>query len=91
MTTAAGVHGRDQLNAGRIADMGIGSGDHHLSGLQRLAQTVEGLNTKFRQFVKEQDAIMGQRHLTGLGLDPSPRQGCHGGGMVRCPKGSGTG
>ena len=91
MTAAAGIHGGDQLDAGWIADMGIGSGDHHLSGLQRLAQTVEGLHTELWQFVKKQNAIMGQRHLTGLGLDPSPRQGCHRGGMVRRPKGSGAG
>ena len=38
---AAGVHGGDQLQAGRIGDAVVGAGDDQLAGLQRLAQGVE--------------------------------------------------
>ncbi len=43
MSTAAGVHGGDQLHAGGIADVGVGAGDGDLARLQRLAQRIQGL------------------------------------------------
>lgn len=40
--------------------MGVGAGHGDLAGLQRLSQAVESLGAEFRQFVEEQDPVMGQ-------------------------------
>ena len=44
----AGIHGRDKLEAGRVAHMKIGARNQHIPGFQRLAQTVEDIDGKFR-------------------------------------------
>ena len=47
--------------------MRIGARDHHLAGLDRLAQRVEHAALEFRQFVEEKNTQMRER---------SPRRVC---------------
>lgn len=51
IAAAAGVHGGDQLDAGRVGDMGVGAGDQGGSGFERLAQRLQGASREFRQFI----------------------------------------
>ena len=41
MAAAARVHRRDELDARREGDMGVGAGDVDFAGLERLAQRIE--------------------------------------------------
>ncbi len=50
----------------------VGTGNDAFAGLQRLAKRIEHGRRKFRQFVEKQDAVMGKRGLTRLGLSPPP-------------------
>lgn len=64
---AARIHGCDKLETGGIGDVVIGAGDLGLAGLERLPQRLENPRLEFRQFVEEEDAVMGKRHFAGLG------------------------
>ena len=81
----AWVHRRDQLKPRRIDDAMIGARDRHFAGLDRLAQAVQHLGLKLRQFVEEQDAVVGERNLAGLGvrrrLRPAPASRPNDGGF----------
>jgi hypothetical protein len=70
--------------------MGVGAGDHHLSGLKGLTERIERLGCEFRQLVKEQHAIVGQGDLAGLHLEAAAHQRRHGGGMVRAAERAGA-
>lgn len=72
MAAAAGVHRRDELEAGRIGDVMVGPRDHRLAGLDRLAQGIQHRARKFGQLVQEQHAAMGKRHFPGLARMPPP-------------------
>jgi hypothetical protein len=63
--------------------MGVGPRHHHLAGLQRLTQTVQGLGREFGQFIQEQYAVVGQGHLAGFHFQPAAGEGRHAGRMVR--------
>ena len=63
MAAATGVHRRDELYAGRVDDAVVGSRDRDRARLQRLAQAVEHLRLELRQLVKEEHAVMGERHF----------------------------
>ena len=78
----ARIHRRDQLKPGRIDDAMIGPRDRDFPGLERLTQAVEDLGLKLRQFVEEQDAVVGERDLAGLGMDAAADQSRHGGRVV---------
>ena len=69
---AAGIHGRDQLHARRIGDAMIGTGNHALAAFEGLAERVEHDGREFREFVEEEHAAMGERHLAGPRSDPPP-------------------
>ena len=88
MAAATRVHGCHELEAGRIGDMRIGARDAHPSGLERLAQRLERRARELRQFVEEQHAVMGKRHLAR----PRPRatadQRLQGRRMMRIAKGA---
>jgi len=62
---AARVHRRDQHETRWIGDAVIGARDRHLAAFERLAQRIERLRLEFREFVKEQHAVMGERHFAG--------------------------
>jgi hypothetical protein len=70
------------LDAGRIADVGVGARHHHLSCLQGLTQRIERLAAEFGQFVQEQDAVVGQGDLAGLGAQAAAGQGGHACGVM---------
>ena len=91
MAATTRVHRRHQLEARRIADVGVGARDHHLAGFQRLSQAVQRLGAKLRQFVQKQHAVVRQADLAGLGLVTAARKRGHAGGMVRATERSGTG
>jgi len=67
IAAAAGIHGGDQLEAGRIGDVGVGPGHRGAPGFQRLAQGFQRRALELRQLVEEKDAQMGQRYLARLG------------------------
>ncbi len=83
MAAAAGVHRRDQHEAGGVGDAVIGAGDRDLAVLERLPQRVQHARIELRQFVEEQHALMGQRNLTRLGADAAAGQRRRAGGMMR--------
>ena len=60
--TAAGVHGRDELQPRRVAHRTVGPHDLHGAVLERLAQRVEHVAVELGQLVEEQDAVMRLRH-----------------------------
>ena len=60
ITAGAGVHGRDQLKAGREFSPTRGAGDGDAARLQRFAQGFERCTRKLGQFVQKQHAVMRQ-------------------------------
>ena len=60
MAAAARIHRRDHLEARMIADMRFGTCHIDMAGFNRLAQGVQALARKFRQFIEKQNAAMGQ-------------------------------
>jgi hypothetical protein len=80
---AAGVHGRDELDARRVKNSVVCAGDDQRAGLQRLTQRVYDLRRKFRQLVEEQHAVMGQRHLSRARAHAAADQRRHAGGVMR--------
>ena len=79
---AAGVHRRDQLEPRRIDDAMVGARDRHFAGLDRLAQAVQDLGLELRQFVEEEDAVVGERNLAGPGVRAAADQRRHRGRMM---------
>ncbi len=90
MAAAARVHRRDQLDPRRKGDMGVGPGDADRSGLERLAQRIEGGALEFGQLVEEQHSEMGEADLARPDLEPAADQRDHRGAVVRRPVGSGA-
>jgi hypothetical protein len=80
---AARVHGGDQHEARGIGHAVVGARDRDLAGLERLAQRVEHLRLELGQFVEEEHAVMGERHLPRPRAQPAADQRRHAGGMVR--------
>jgi len=83
---AARVHRRDQHETRWIGDAVIGARDRHLAAFERLAQRIERLRLEFREFVKEQHAVMGERHFAGARTQATADQGRHAGGVMRRAK-----
>jgi len=67
--TGAGVGGGHQKHPTGEAAALLGPADPKLPLLERLAQLVEHLTAEFRQFIEEQDAVVGEAQF------PGPRQG----------------
>ncbi|MNT50589.1 hypothetical protein D3C72_1875150 [compost metagenome] len=59
----AGVHRRDELEAGGEVGVAGGAGDGDAAGFQRLAQDFQHSAVELRQFVEEQHAVVRQRDL----------------------------
>ena len=62
-----GVHGGDELKAGRELGALRGAGDGDAARFQRFAQGFEGAAGKLRKFVEEQHALVGERDFTRPG------------------------
>ena len=60
MAATTGVHRRDELETRGIDSPVVGARNTDLAGLQRLAEAVQNLRLKLRQFVEKQNAIMGE-------------------------------
>ena len=86
MAAAARIHRRDELKPRRIDDAVVCAGDCHFAGFERLAQAIEDLRLKFRQFVEKQNAMMGKRDFAGPGPRPATDKRRHRGRMVRRAK-----
>ena len=71
--------------------MGVGPRNDDFVSFQRLAQAIQGLGAKFRQFVEEKHAIVRKRHLARPHPHAAPREGGHGGGMMGCAEGARAG
>ncbi len=67
IAAAARVHGRHQLDARRIAHVGVGAGHRGAPGLEGLAQRLQRGALELGQLVEEQDAQVRERHLAGPG------------------------
>ena len=86
VAAAARIGGRHQHEAAGIADMGVGAGDDHLPGFDRLAQGFQHGPREFRQFVEEQDAVMGKRDFPRFRAAPTADDRGHGRRMMRVAK-----
>lgn len=60
ITAGAGVHRRHQLEARGEAHSVTGAGNHDVPRLQWLAQDLQHLAIKLREFIQEQHSMMGQ-------------------------------
>jgi hypothetical protein len=80
---AARIHGSDQHEARGIGHAVVGARDRDLAALERLAQRIERLRRKLRQFVEEEHAVMRERDLARPRAQPAADQRRHAGGMVR--------
>ena len=83
----AGIHRGHQHEAGREGDGGGGPGDGDHAVFQGLAQHLQGGALEFRQFVQEEDAVVGQAHLPRPGGGAAADEPGVGDGVVRGPKG----
>ena len=86
MPATARVHGGHQLKLGVIADMRFRPRHIDPSGFNRLAQRIQGLPRKFRQFVEKQNPAMRQRNFARSRLSPAADQRGHGSRMMRAAK-----
>lgn len=59
------IHRGDQEKAGWVLRAPAGAHDGDVPRLQRLAQSLERGPGEFREFVEEQDTMVGQRDLAG--------------------------
>ena len=62
--------------------MRIGARHHRLAALDRLAQGIEHLALKLRQFIQKQHAEMGEADFAWLYLQPAADQRRHRGGVM---------
>ncbi len=83
MAAAARVHRRDQLDARREGDVGIGARHRDLARLDRLAQRIEHRAAEFGELVEEQHAEMGEAHLARPHAQAAAGQRRHRGRMMR--------
>ena len=61
--------------------------EHHASLLQRLAQCLQDITAKLRQFIEKQNAAMGEGNLTGHGKGAAAYHGREGYRRMRLSKG----
>jgi hypothetical protein len=78
----AGVHGRDQLEAGGKLALHGRAGDADVAAFQRFAQGFEGGPGKLRQLVEKQHAVVRQRDLARARRRAAADQGHRAGAVV---------
>ena len=66
VAAATRIHGRDELEACRVLDVPVNSGNRHESFLQWLPEGVERWPVEFGELVEEQHAVVGERRLKTL-------------------------
>lgn len=67
IAAGTGVHGGDQLKAGRELDPLSGAGDPDPPVFQGFAQALEDAAGEFGEFIEKQDAMMSERNFAGAG------------------------
>ena len=82
----AGIHRRDELEAGRKRRLARRARDMDAARFDRLAQHFEHPAVPFRQLVEEQHAVMGQRDFAGPRIAAAADQRDRGGRVVRRAK-----
>ena len=85
----AGVGGSHQCDPGREAGFEACAAEPVDPFLQRLPQLIQHGSGKFRQFIEEEHAPMGEADFTGAGAVAAPEQGRCRAAVVRCPEGPG--
>ena len=68
--------------------MGVGAGDHDFARLDGLAQGFQNGAGKFGKFVKEQNAVMGQRNLARFSVATTAHDSGHGCRVMRFAEGA---
>ena len=83
----AGIHGRDQLEAGRVGDPVTGAGEGDLAGFHGFPENLQAVTAEFRQFVEKKYAAVGQGNLARARFAATADQGCGSGAVVGTAKG----
>jgi len=87
ITARTGVHGGNQHKTRRVTDALAMAVKHHPALLQRLAQCLQDITAKLRQFIEKQNAAMGEGNLTGHGKGAAAYHGREGYRRMRLSKG----
>ena len=87
MAAAARVHGRDELEAGGVGDMGVHPRHHRAAAFHGLAQRLQGRPGEFRQLVEEEDAAVGERYFAGPCAQAAADEGGERGRVMRIAEG----
>jgi hypothetical protein len=66
ISARTGIHSRDEHESCRVSYTGGSAGYGHTPVLERLSQGFQGIFPEFRQFVEEEDAVVGKADLPGL-------------------------
>ncbi len=86
VTASARVHGGHQLETRRIDAAMVRAGNRDLARLQWLTKRVQRLGLEFRQFIKEQHAVMRQGYFAGARMGSPTNQRRHGRRMMGRPE-----
>ena len=75
VSARTGIHGGDEHDLGRKGDDRMDSADGDVAVLQRLTDGLEDVAGELGEFVKKQDAVMGEAELAGRGDGASANEG----------------
>src|SRR3989338_8974360 len=76
VAAGAWVHGGQEHNPGRVGGGARGTGDGYFSCLQGLAEGLQYVPIKFRQFIQEQHPVVGKADFSRLGESAPAYQAC---------------
>ena len=83
MSTAARVHGRNQLHIGGEGHMAVRARNADFAGFERLPQTVEHSALKFGQLIEKQHAQMRKAYFARPNAQAATDQRRHGRAVMR--------
>jgi hypothetical protein len=69
-----GIHGADHHKISRKSEAAVGAGDGYYLIFKRLAKDFQHSSTELRKLIQEQNPMMTQAYLSGLGPVPTPNQ-----------------
>ena len=82
IAAGAGIHGGDEHEVSRVGGLGIGAGDGNLFVFQRLAKGFKDGASEFGDFIKKEDAEVGEGDFSGLGFVAAADNGDGGSSVV---------
>src|ERR1700680_2190419 len=91
MAAGAGVHRREQGEAGWKDQAGAGADDAHQPLLERLPQGLEGVAPELRELVEEEDAEGGETGLARARVRAGGGRGARAAGRRAAPRRPGSG